>query len=137
MNVEMLKKIKNVIQTCIKNKSVVVSKDGTIKIVQRYKPGENLINSSRSNDDKNMLIKWIEAITGIKYKCTTLQNEPSCCYNTYVRVINISSAHSKDRVKRYLKYFQKTDSGFIKTSYAEVTFILRPLDKNKFLAIQL
>lgn len=135
---DLIKQLKQTIQTCIKNKSVTVSRDGTVKIVQRYKPNENLVFSTKSRDDEFMLLKWIEAITSIKYKCISLQNEPSCCYNTYVRIVNISSAHSKDRVKRFFRYFDKLENGsFIKKSYAEVIFIFKPLNKDQFKEIKL
>ena len=62
-----------------------------------------------------------------------MQKEPSSCYNTYVRLFNVSDERGKDRIKRFLRYFEKTKSNtFIKKSYSEIHFFIQPIDIEEF-----
>ena len=86
------------------------------------------------------LLNQLKAITNTKYKITRMQKEPSSCYNTYVRLFNVTDARGKDSVKRFLRYFEKTPlNTFIKKSYSEIHIFAQPVDIqefNKFLFIQ-
>ena len=103
-------------------------------ITYRYKPDEMLITYGSFDKVELSLLDKLKAITGIKYKVTKLQKEPSFCYNTYVRLISSSSAASQDKLKHFLKYFRKDkNANFVKTSYKEITVNLVPSSKEEFL----
>jgi hypothetical protein len=128
-----LKSFKNIIQLSLNTKSVKVFIDGRIIITYRFKPDENLVGSSTSKELENKTLERIRAITNIKYRITSMQKEPSFCYNTYARILSISSSSSQDKVKRYLKHFTKSnDNKFILSSYYSVTFVLHPPNKDLF-----
>lgn len=129
-----LQSFKRLIQLSLNQKSIKVFSDGRIIITYRYKPGENLINSAVTKELEKKVLDRIRAITNIKYRITSLQKEPNFCYNTYVRILSISSASSQDKVKRYLKYFSKdNDNKFKLSSYATVIIILQPPSKDEFI----
>lgn len=124
--------LKKILQLTFNQKSIKINKDGSIQIIYRFKPKEFLVNKSTKELEIN-IIKKLEAITCIKYRITKMQKEPSFCYNTYVRVINVSSATSKDKIKHFLRYFEKQENEkFEKTSYQQIILNIMPIKKEEF-----
>lgn len=134
MQNDQIKEFKELIKIFFKQKSVKVSKNGTMEIVFRFKPNEMKASHNDVKKFTDLKLEQLNTITGIKYKNTSLQKQPSFCYNTYVRVINNSSQESKDSVKRFFKYFEKDEKtgNFIKKSYAEIKMIFVPKSTEEF-----
>lgn len=131
---ERLKDLRKLIQEFIHNKSVIITRDGKITIVCRFKPGELKVEDAVALVElQKKLEKKLSGLIDAEYKTITVQKQPAFCYNTYARIISVSSASSKDKVKRYLAHFKKNELGkFTKVSYAEITFSLAPKDRDKF-----
>ena len=127
MMTERLREFKSFLQSITKQKSIKIYKNGNMDIVFKFKPKEANVADDGLNLIELDLLNKLKAITNFKWKIIQVQKQPSFCYNSYVRLLNISSSVSKDRVKRYLKYFEKNEVGhFVKTSYCEIHFRLQP-----------
>jgi hypothetical protein len=127
-----LKEFKTLLQTSLSTKSIKINKNGKIEIVFRFKP-----NIIKTQDEINILekkaIEKIKQITKLKYRIISVQKQPSFSYNVYARLLSSSSSLSKDKVKRYLAYFEKNElNKFVKTSFAEIHFILIPSSAEEF-----
>lgn len=130
---EKIRELKTFLQTITKTKSIKIYRNGNIDFVFRFKPKELLVESDSLNQFEEDLLKKLKAITDFKWKIIRVQKQPSFCYNSYVRLLGISSSASKDRVKRFLSYFEKTNAGtFVRTSYCEVHFKVQPNSKVEF-----
>jgi len=124
--------LKQILQLTLNQKSIKINKDGSVQVIYRFKPKEFLSNKSTKDLEKHT-VNQLEIITGIKYRVTKTQKEPAFCYNVYVKLISTSESTSKNKLKYFLKYFDKQDSGnFCKTSYQQIILNLIPLDKDKF-----
>jgi len=130
---ERIRELKTFLQLLTKQKSIKIYKNGNMEIVFRFKPNELTVESNKLKDLEDDLLKKLKAITNFKWKIIQTQKQPAFCYNSYVRLLNISSSSSKDRVKRFLKYFEKNEIGsFIKTSYCEVHLKVVPNSEEDF-----
>lgn len=130
-----LANIKRLIQQITKQKTVKISKDGKIVIVLRFKSDELKVNDKNQLDKiQENIIKKISSVVNTKYKISTLQKEPAFCYNTYVRLLNISSQASQDKLKKNIKHFRFDESTkkFEKISYSEITITLTPVERKQF-----
>lgn len=129
---EKLKEFKYLLQISLNQKSIKISKDGRIDIVFRFKPNEFLVTDDIKKLEDALLSK-LKVITNTNFKITRMQKEPSSCYNIYVRLFNVSDERGKDRVKRFLRYFEKTKiNTFIKKSYCEIHIFAKPLNLDEF-----
>lgn len=137
MQNDQLKEFKELIKITFGQKSVKVSKNGTIEIVFRFKPNEMKTDHEVVKKFTEEKLEQLNNVTGIKYKNTSLQKQPSFCYNTYVRVINSSTHEQKDSVKRFFKYFEKDKitGNFIKKSYSEIKMVFVPKSEEKFITL--
>ena len=128
-----LREFKKLLQLSLNQKSIKVYGDGRIIVTCRYKPEENLVNSNTTNKLEEMALAKVKAITNLKYRITSVQKQPNFCYNTYTRILSISSASSQDRMKRFLKYFKEVGCGrFELMSYCEVVVVLQVSDREGF-----
>lgn len=132
MSHQKILEFKTLLQLALKQQSIKIGTDGKVQIIYRFKPMEFPVTKSVDNLQLNLLQK-LEAITSIKFRITKLQKEPAFCYNTYVRVISVSSATSRDKLKHFLSYFKKQENGkFEKTSYCQIILNVVPTDKDCF-----
>ncbi len=124
---EKIRELKTFLQTITKTKSIKIYKNGSIDFVFRFKPKQLPVESDSLDSFEEDLLKKLKAITNFKWKVIRVQKQPSFCYNSYVRLLSISSSASKDKVKRFLSYFEKTNAGtFVRTSYCEIHFKVQP-----------
>jgi hypothetical protein len=127
-----LKELKCLLQSSLSTKSIKISKNGRIEIIFRFKP--NILKTQEQvNEVENNALKKISSIFALKYKIVNMQKQPSLSYNIYARLLNSSSSHSQDKIKRYLTYFERNEfNKFVKTSFAEVHLVLMPYSTEEF-----
>lgn len=124
--------LKHSLQITLNQKSIKIYKNGEIQVTYRFKPKEFLVDQSLQNLENNLL-KQLKIITKIGYRITKMQKEPTLCYKTYVELLNLSTASSRDKIKQFLKYFEKQGNGnFKKTSYRYIILTLIPIDIKQF-----